>query len=71
METALGLVRELGVRAFDAGPLRNAVALESLMPVLRCTSASATRKSTSALERAKAVKDLWDAGKGIGGLLGQ
>ncbi len=34
METTLGLVRELGVRAFDAGPLRNAVALESLTPVL-------------------------------------
>jgi NADPH-dependent F420 reductase len=34
METALGLIKELGVRAFDAGPLRNAVALESLTPVL-------------------------------------
>jgi predicted dinucleotide-binding enzyme len=34
METALGWVRELGVRAFDAGPLRNAVALESLTPLL-------------------------------------
>ncbi len=30
----LGLVEQLGVRAFDAGPLRNAVALESLTPVL-------------------------------------
>ena len=34
MELTLGLVTELGVRAFDAGPLRNAVALESLTPVL-------------------------------------
>jgi NADPH-dependent F420 reductase len=33
-EVALGLVRELGLRCFDAGPLRNAVALESLTPVL-------------------------------------
>jgi NADPH-dependent F420 reductase len=34
MALTLGLVEELGVRAFDAGPLRNAVALESLTPVL-------------------------------------
>jgi NADPH-dependent F420 reductase len=34
LELALGLIRDLGVRAFDAGPLRNAVALESLTPVL-------------------------------------
>jgi NADPH-dependent F420 reductase len=34
LETTLQLLRELGVRAFDAGPLRNAVALESLTPVL-------------------------------------
>jgi 8-hydroxy-5-deazaflavin:NADPH oxidoreductase len=34
METAIGLIQQLGVRAFDAGPLRNAVALESLTPVL-------------------------------------
>jgi NADPH-dependent F420 reductase len=34
MELTLGLVAELGVRALDAGPLRNAVALESLTPVL-------------------------------------
>ena len=32
--TALGLVRDLGLRALDAGPLDNAVALESLTPVL-------------------------------------
>ena len=31
---ALALVRDLGVRALDAGPLANAVALESLTPVL-------------------------------------
>jgi NADPH-dependent F420 reductase len=31
---AMGLIQELGVRVFDAGPLRNAVALESLTPVL-------------------------------------
>jgi NADPH-dependent F420 reductase len=31
---ALGLVRDLGLRALDAGPLDNAVALESLTPVL-------------------------------------
>ncbi len=34
LEVALGLIRDLGVRAFDAGPLANAVALESLTPVL-------------------------------------
>ena len=32
--TVLGLVRDLGLRALDAGPLANAVALESLTPVL-------------------------------------
>jgi 8-hydroxy-5-deazaflavin:NADPH oxidoreductase len=31
---ALGLVRDLGVRGLDAGPLVNAIALESLTPVL-------------------------------------
>lgn len=34
MELSLGLVRDLGLRAFDAGPLANAVALEALTPVL-------------------------------------
>jgi NADPH-dependent F420 reductase len=34
LERALGLIRDLGVRAIDAGPLRNAIALESLTPVL-------------------------------------
>jgi len=34
LERALGLIRDLGVRAVDAGPLRNAIALESLTPVL-------------------------------------
>jgi NADPH-dependent F420 reductase len=34
LELALGLIRDLGVRAFDAGPLRNAIALEALTPVL-------------------------------------
>lgn len=34
LDLALGLIAELGVRAFDAGPLRNAIALESLTPVL-------------------------------------
>jgi NADPH-dependent F420 reductase len=34
LELCLGLIRDLGVRAFDAGPLVNAVALESLTPVL-------------------------------------
>ena len=33
-ETALGLIRDLGLRGLDAGPLDNAVALESLTPVL-------------------------------------
>jgi predicted dinucleotide-binding enzyme len=33
-ETALKLVTDLGLRALDAGPLDNAVALESLTPVL-------------------------------------
>jgi NADPH-dependent F420 reductase len=32
--TALGLVRDLGMRGLDAGPLVNAIALESLTPVL-------------------------------------
>jgi NADPH-dependent F420 reductase len=32
--TALDLVRDLGLRGLDAGPLDNAVALESLTPVL-------------------------------------
>jgi NADPH-dependent F420 reductase len=34
LEQALALIRDLGVRAVDAGPLRNAIALESLTPVL-------------------------------------
>lgn len=34
LKRALSLIRDLGVRAFDAGPLRNAIALESLTPVL-------------------------------------
>jgi 8-hydroxy-5-deazaflavin:NADPH oxidoreductase len=33
-DTAMKLIGDLGLRAFDAGPLRNAVALESLTPVL-------------------------------------
>jgi NADPH-dependent F420 reductase len=32
--TAMHLIADLGVRALDAGPLRNAIALESLTPVL-------------------------------------
>jgi hypothetical protein len=32
--TVMGLVRDLGLRALDAGPLVNAIALESLTPVL-------------------------------------
>lgn len=32
--TVMGLVGDLGMRAIDAGPLRNAIALESLTPVL-------------------------------------
>jgi NADPH-dependent F420 reductase len=32
--TAIGLMRDLGVRALDAGPLVNAIALEALTPVL-------------------------------------
>jgi 8-hydroxy-5-deazaflavin:NADPH oxidoreductase len=31
---AIGLIADLGVRALDAGPLANAIALESLTPVL-------------------------------------
>ncbi|MEZ4230946.1 MAG: NADPH-dependent F420 reductase [Polyangiaceae bacterium] len=34
LETVLGLLQDLGLRAFNAGPLKNAVALESLTPVL-------------------------------------
>ena len=33
-ETTLALVRDLGLRALDAGPLENSIALESLVPVL-------------------------------------
>jgi NADPH-dependent F420 reductase len=33
-DTAIALIRELGLRGFDAGPLKNSVALESLTPVL-------------------------------------
>jgi 8-hydroxy-5-deazaflavin:NADPH oxidoreductase len=34
LEIALGLIADLGMRGFHAGPLQNAVALESLTPVL-------------------------------------
>ena len=34
LEFAMNVIRDLGVRVFDAGPLRNAVALESLTPVI-------------------------------------
>jgi NADPH-dependent F420 reductase len=34
LESCLALIRDLGVRAFDAGPLVNSIALESLTPVL-------------------------------------
>jgi NADPH-dependent F420 reductase len=34
METTIALVADLGMRGLDAGPLRNAIALESLTPVL-------------------------------------
>jgi len=34
LETAVKLIADLGVRVFEAGPLANAVALESLTPVL-------------------------------------
>jgi NADPH-dependent F420 reductase len=34
LATVLSLIESLGTRAFDAGPLANAVALESLTPVL-------------------------------------
>ena len=34
LELALRLIEDLGLRAFDAGPLLNAVALEALTPVL-------------------------------------
>lgn len=34
LETVLGLLKDLGVKGVNAGPLRNAVALESLTPVL-------------------------------------
>lgn len=33
-EAAIALIGDLGLRAFDAGPLRNAIALEALTPVL-------------------------------------
>ncbi len=33
-ELALGLVSQLGLRALDAGPLQNAIALEAMTPVL-------------------------------------
>jgi predicted dinucleotide-binding enzyme len=31
---AIALIEDLGVRAIDAGPLQNAIALEALTPVL-------------------------------------
>lgn len=34
MEQALALIRDLGMRAIDAGALRNAIAIESMTPVL-------------------------------------
>jgi len=34
LERTLPVLRDLGVRAFDAGPLRNAIALESITPLL-------------------------------------
>lgn len=34
LERVIGLIKDLGLRAYDAGPLANAVALESLTPVL-------------------------------------
>lgn len=34
LRIALELIQQLGVRAFDAGPLRNSIALEALTPVL-------------------------------------
>lgn len=34
LETVLGLLQDLGVKGVNAGPLKNAVALESLTPVL-------------------------------------
>jgi 8-hydroxy-5-deazaflavin:NADPH oxidoreductase len=34
LQQALSVIRDLGVRAYDAGPLRNAIALESFTPVL-------------------------------------
>jgi NADPH-dependent F420 reductase len=34
LEKAIALIKDLGVRAFDAGSLRNSIALESLTPVL-------------------------------------
>jgi len=34
LQTVMTLVQDLGMRALDAGPLQNAVALESLTPVL-------------------------------------
>jgi NADPH-dependent F420 reductase len=45
LEVALPLIRELGVRAFDAGPLCNAVAIESLTPVLLYLNRSLKGKS--------------------------
>lgn len=34
LEQAMALIRDLGVRTFGVGPLRNAIALESLTPLL-------------------------------------
>jgi 8-hydroxy-5-deazaflavin:NADPH oxidoreductase len=34
LETAMILIKDLGVRVFDAGSLRNSIAIESLTPVL-------------------------------------
>ena len=34
VEIAIGLIKDLGMRGLDAGPIKNAVALESMTPVL-------------------------------------
>ena len=48
LERALSLIRDLGVRAFDAGRLRNAIALESLTPILLHINRSLNLKGRSA-----------------------
>lgn len=46
LEQAMALIRDLGVRTFDVGPLRNAIALESITPLLLTLNRQQKGRST-------------------------